>query len=50
MTVPSIKRGNDAYASTIDKLQAALKAAGAEFIPDGSPSGGGGPRVRLRRA
>ena len=48
MTVSSFERGNDAYASTIDKLQAALEAAGVEFIPDGSPSGGGGPGVRLR--
>lgn len=50
MTVSSFERGNDAYASTIGKLQAALEAAGVEFIPDGSPSGGGGPGVRLRRA
>lgn len=49
MTVSSFERGNDAYVSTIDKLQAALEAAGVEFIPDGSPSGGGGPGVRLRR-
>lgn len=49
MTVSSFERGNDAYASTIDKIQVALEAAGVEFIPDGYPSGGGGPGVRLRR-
>lgn len=50
MTVSSFERGNDAYASTIDKLQTALEAAGVEFIPAGRASGDGGPGVRLRKS
>lgn len=50
MTVSNFEGGGDAYASTLAKLQTALETAGVEFIPDGSPSGGGGPGVRLKRS
>lgn len=48
MTVSSFERGAGVHASTIAKLQAALEAAGVEFIPAGEASGDGGPGVRLR--
>jgi len=43
-TVTRIENGADAKQSTIDRLQAALEAAGVEFIDEN----GGGPGVRLR--
>jgi transcriptional regulator with XRE-family HTH domain len=44
-TVTRIENGADAKQSTIDKLRAALEAAGVEFIDEN----GGGPGVRLRK-
>jgi len=38
-------RNSGGYASTLDKLQRALEAAGVEFIA----ANGGGPGVRLRK-
>jgi transcriptional regulator with XRE-family HTH domain len=43
-TVSRIENGADAKLSTMDALQAALEAAGIEFIPEN----GGGPGVRLK--
>ena len=43
-TVSRIENGSDAKQSTIEALQAALEAAGVEFIAEN----GGGPGVRLK--
>lgn len=43
-TVNRFEAGQDARVSSVDKMQAALEAAGVEFIPEN----GGGPGVRLR--
>jgi hypothetical protein len=34
---------------TVERIQAALEAAGCEFIPESQASKGGGPGVRIRR-
>lgn len=47
-TVARFETAKPVQAGNIAAMKAALEAAGAEFIPDGSPSGGGGPGVRLR--
>ncbi|KAA0573335.1 helix-turn-helix transcriptional regulator [Azospirillum sp. B21] len=47
-TVSRIESGGDALAGTLSKLQAALEAAGVEFIPTGAYHGEGGPGVRLK--
>lgn len=45
MTITRFENGRSGgYASTLQKIQAALEAAGIEFIPEN----GGGPGVRLR--
>ena len=44
-TVTRIENGADAKQSTMDRLQYALEAAGAQFIDEN----GGGPGVRLRK-
>jgi transcriptional regulator with XRE-family HTH domain len=43
-TVTRIENGADARQSTMDRLKAALEAAGVQFIDEN----GGGPGVRLR--
>lgn len=44
-TVSRFENGKDTLSSTVQKLQAALEAAGVEFIPEN----GGGAGVRLRK-
>lgn len=43
-TVNRFEAGQDARVSSVDKMRAALEAAGVEFIPQN----GGGAGVRLR--
>jgi len=43
--IPFEQKQRVPYASTVDKLRAALEAAGVEFISEN----GGGPGVRLRK-
>jgi transcriptional regulator with XRE-family HTH domain len=38
------------HVETLEKIQAALEAAGIEIIPESRGSHGGGPGVRLRRS
>lgn len=45
-TVARLERGEDLKPATVAAIQAALEAAGVEFIPEN----GGGPGVRLRKA
>jgi transcriptional regulator with XRE-family HTH domain len=48
ISVKNIERDkSDARTSTLQKIQNAFEKAGVQFIPDGSPSLGGGPGVRL---
>ncbi|MFI4985831.1 MAG: multiprotein-bridging factor 1 family protein [Alphaproteobacteria bacterium] len=50
ITVKNIERGaTDARGSTLGKIEAAVEAAGAEFISPGHPSYDGGPGVRLKK-
>lgn len=44
-TITRIEKGGDARLSTLDALQAALEAAGVQFIAEN----GGGAGVRLRK-
>jgi transcriptional regulator with XRE-family HTH domain len=44
-TVSRFERGEELKERTLDALQAALEAAGVQFIPEN----GGGPGVRLRK-
>jgi transcriptional regulator with XRE-family HTH domain len=44
-TVNRFEAGQDARVSSVDKMRAALEAAGVEFIAEN----GGGPGVRLRK-
>lgn len=46
VTVSAFEKGGDMRASNNQKIQAALEAAGVEFIPEN----GGGAGVRLRKA
>jgi len=46
MTISGFENGADSRRSTIDKLQAALEAAGATFIASGEASLSGGQGVR----
>ncbi len=48
MTVSNFERGGNCYASTVQKLQAALEAAGVVFVGPGEASLAGGAGVRLR--
>lgn len=48
-TISRIEGGGDALGGTLDKIEAALAAAGIEFIPAGDYHGTGGPGVRLKR-
>ncbi len=48
-TVSRFENGADAMGGTLGKIEAALTAAGIEFIPAGSYQGNGGPGVRLNR-
>jgi len=43
--ISRFENGNDAYATTLTKLQRALEAGGVLFIDEN----GGGPGVRLKR-
>jgi len=48
ISVKNVEREkSDARTSTLLKIQRAFEKAGVQFIPDGSPSLGGGPGVRL---
>lgn len=47
-TISRIEGGGDALGGTLDKIEAALEAAGAVFIPAGDYQGSGGPGVRLK--
>ena len=47
-TVSRFENGADAMGGTLAKIEAALEAAGAVFIPAGDYQGGGGPGVRLK--
>jgi len=47
-TINRFEAGQDARISSIDKMRAALEAAGLEFIPENG--GGAGVRVRERKA
>jgi transcriptional regulator with XRE-family HTH domain len=44
-TVARLERGEELKQRTVDAIQAALEAAGVEFIPEN----GGGAGVRLRK-
>ena len=43
-TITKLERGETLYSRTVDAIQAALEAAGVEFIPEN----GGGVGVRLK--
>lgn len=45
-TITRLERGESIYARTLAAIQAALEAAGVEFIPEN----GGGVGVRLRKS
>ena len=45
-TVTKLERGEALYPRTVEAIQAALEAAGVEFIEEN----GGGPGVRLKAA
>lgn len=45
-TVNRFEAGQDARVSSVDKMRAAMEAAGVEFIPEN----GGGAGVRLRKS
>ena len=47
-TVARFETAKPVQPASIAAMKVALEVAGVEFIPDGSPSGGGGPGVRLR--
>lgn len=49
-TVSRFENGADAMGGTLSKIEAALEAAGVEFIPAGDYQGRGGPGVRLKMA
>lgn len=49
-TVSRFENSGEAMHSTVTKMQAAMEAAGAIFIPAGAYQGDGGPGVRLRSA
>ncbi len=49
-TVSRFENSGEAMHSTVTKMQAAMEAAGVEFIAGGAPSAGGGPGVRLKGA
>jgi len=46
-TVSRFENGADALGGTLTKIEAALQAAGIEFIPAGTYQGEGGPGIRL---
>jgi transcriptional regulator with XRE-family HTH domain len=45
-TITRLERGESLYPRTVEAIQAALEAAGVQFIPEN----GGGAGVRLRKA
>jgi transcriptional regulator with XRE-family HTH domain len=47
-TVSNFESGGEAYASTVDKMQAAMEAAGVIFVGAGEASLIGGVGVRVR--
>lgn len=47
-TVARFETAKSVQDASIAAMQAALEAAGVEFIPAGGASGDGGPGVRLR--
>ena len=48
LTIKLVERDAvDTRSGTLEKLQHAFEKAGVQFIPDGSPSLGGGPGVRF---
>jgi transcriptional regulator with XRE-family HTH domain len=47
-TVSRFENGAGVHARTVEALESALETAGIVFIPDGAPSAGGGPGVRLK--
>ncbi|WP_455183044.1 helix-turn-helix domain-containing protein [Azospirillum palustre] len=48
-TVSRLERGEDLQPRTLAAIQAALEAAGVEFIPENGDAGGVGVRVRSRK-